>query len=125
MTANNLNSFSKNLTDNNKRINDIISNLDTTTKQIKEIDLSKTIKDIQVVVGELTQTIHNLNNGDGTAAKLLNDPDIYRQLQGTIKSINTLVDDVKTHPKRYVNISVFGKKDKSTPLIKPIADTTP
>jgi phospholipid/cholesterol/gamma-HCH transport system substrate-binding protein len=125
MTANNLNSFSKNLTDNNKRINDIISNLDTTTKQIKEIDLSKTIKDIQVVVGELTQTIHNLNNGDGSAAKLLNDPDIYRQLQGTIKSINTLVDDVKTHPKRYVNISVFGKKDKSTPLIKPIADTTP
>lgn len=125
MTANNLNSFSKNLTDNNKRINDIISNLDTTTKQIKEIDLSKTIKDIQVVVGELTQTIHNLNNGDGTAAKLLNDPDIYRQLQGTIKSINTLVDDFKTHPKRYVNISVFGKKDKSTPLIKPIADTTP
>lgn len=125
MTANNLNSFSKNLTDNNKRINDIISNLDTTTKQIKEIDLSRTIKDIQVVVGELTQTIHNLNNGDGTAAKLLNDPDIYRQLQGTIKSINTLVDDVKTHPKRYVNISVFGKKDKSTPLIKPIADTTP
>jgi phospholipid/cholesterol/gamma-HCH transport system substrate-binding protein len=125
MTANNLNSFSKNLTDNNKRINEIISNLDTTTKQIKEIDLSKTIKDIQVVVGELTQTIHNLNNGDGTAAKLLNDPDIYRQLQGTIKSINTLVDDVKTHPKRYVNISVFGKKDKSTPLIKPIADTTP
>lgn len=125
MTANNLNSFSKNLTDNNKRINDIISNLDTTTKQIKEIDLSSTIKDIQVVVGELTQTIHNLNNGDGTAAKLLNDPDIYRQLQGTIKSINTLVDDVKTHPKRYVNISVFGKKDKSTPLIKPIADTTP
>lgn len=125
MTANNLNSFSKNLTDNNKRINDIISNLDTTTKQIKEIDLSKTIKDIQLVVGELTQTIHNLNNGDGTAAKLLNDPDIYRQLQGTIKSINTLVDDVKTHPKRYVNISVFGKKDKSTPLIKPIADTTP
>ncbi len=125
MTANNLNSFSKNLNDNNKKINDIISNLDTTTKQIKDIDLSKTIKDIQVVVGELTQTIHNLNNGDGTAAKLLNDPTIYNQLQGTIKSINTLVDDVKTHPKRYVNLSVFGKKDKSAPLIKPIADTTP
>jgi len=31
---------------------------------------------------------------------------------------------VKTHPKRYVNISVFGKKDKTTPLLKPIADTT-
>jgi phospholipid/cholesterol/gamma-HCH transport system substrate-binding protein len=122
-TANNLNSFTKNLSDNNKKINDIISNLDTTSKQIKDANLSKTIKEIQVVVAELTQTIHNLNNGDGTAAKLLNDPEIYKQLQSTIKSINTLVDDVKVHPKRYVNISVFGKKDKTTPLIKPIADT--
>lgn len=124
-TANNLNSFTKNLSDNNKKINDIISNLDTTSKQIKDANLSKTIKEIQGVVAELTQTLHNLNNGDGTAAKLLNDPEIYKQLQSTIKSINTLVDDVKVHPKRYVNVSVFGKKDKSTPLIKPIADTIP
>jgi phospholipid/cholesterol/gamma-HCH transport system substrate-binding protein len=77
------------------------------------------------VVIELTQTLHSLNNGNGSAAKVLNDPDLYKQLQGTIKSINTLVDDVKVHPKRYVNISVFGKKDKSSPLIKPIADTLP
>jgi phospholipid/cholesterol/gamma-HCH transport system substrate-binding protein len=124
-SASNINSFTKNLSDNNKKINDIISNLDTTSKQIKNANLEKTITDIQTVVLELTQTLHNLNNGNGTAAKILNDPAIYTQLQGTIKSINTLVDDVKTHPKRYVNISVFGKKDKSTPLIKPIADTTP
>jgi len=124
-SASNINSFTKNLSDNNKKINDIISNLDTTSKQIKNANLEKTITDIQTVVIELTQTLHNLNNGNGTAAKILNDPAIYTQLQGTIKSINTLVDDVKTHPKRYVNISVFGKKDKSTPLIKPIADTTP
>ena len=123
-TANNVNSFTKNLSDNNKKINDIINNLDTTTRQLKNADLSKTVKEIQVVVQELTQTLHNLNNGDGSAAKLLNDPEIYKQLQGTIKSINTLVDDVKTNPKRYVNISVFGKKDKTTPLLKPIADTT-
>ena len=123
-TANNVNSFTKNLSDNNKKINDIINNLDTTTRQLKDADLSKTVKEIQVVVQELTQTLHNLNNGDGSAAKLLNDPEIYKQLQGTIKSINTLVDDVITHPKRYVNISVFGKKDKTTPLLKPIADTT-
>ena len=123
-TANNVNSFTKNLSDNNKKINDIINNLDTTTRQLKNADLSKTVKEIQVVVQELTQTLHNLNNGDGSAAKLLNDPEIYKQLQCTIKSINTLVDDVKTNPKRYVNISVFGKKDKTTPLLKPIADTT-
>ena len=122
-TANNLNSFTRNLSDNNKKINDIISNLDASTKQIKDADLEKTIKEIHTAMKELSIMLHNLNNGDGTVAKILNDKEVYQQLQGTIKSINTLVDDVKTHPKRYVNISIFGKKDKSTPLTKPIADT--
>lgn len=122
-TADNLSSFTKNLSDNNKKINNIISNLDTASKQIKDADLTKTIQSIQLAVSELATTLHKLNTGDGTAAKLLNDPAIYNQLQGTIKSINTLVDDVKMHPKRYVNVSVFGKKDKSKPLTKPLADT--
>ena len=122
-TANNLNSFTRNLSDNNKKINDIISNLDASTKQIKDADLEKTIKEIHTAMKELSIMLHNLNNGDGTVSKILNDKEVYQQLQGTIKSINTLVDDVKTHPKRYVNISIFGKKDKTAPLTKPIADT--
>ena len=122
-TANNLNSFTRNLSDNNKKINDIISNLDESTKQIKDADLEKTIKEIHAAMKELSIMLHNLNNGDGAVAKILNDKEVYQQLQGTIKSINTLVDDVKAHPKRYVNISIFGKKDKTAPLTKPIADT--
>jgi phospholipid/cholesterol/gamma-HCH transport system substrate-binding protein len=122
-SANNINSFTKNLNDNNKKINDIVSNLDSTTKQIKDADLYNTIKGIQAAVYELSVTLHTINNGNGTASKILNDPAVYTQLQNTIKSINTLVDDVKTHPKRYINVSVFGKKDKSPPLNKPLADT--
>jgi phospholipid/cholesterol/gamma-HCH transport system substrate-binding protein len=122
-TADNLNAFTKNLSDNNKKINNIISNLDTASKQIKDADLYKTIQGIQLAVTELATTLHKLNTGNGSASKLLNDPAVYQQLQGTIKSLNTLIDDVKVHPKRYINVSVFGKKDKSTPLTKPIADT--
>jgi len=122
-SANNINNFTKNLNDNNKKINNIVSNLDSTTKQVKDADLYNTIKGIQAVVNELSITLHTINNGNGTASKILNDPAIYTQLQNTIKSINTLVDDVKTHPKRYINVSVFGKKDKSSPLNKPLADT--
>jgi len=122
-TATNLSSFTKNLNDNNNRINNILSNLDTTSKQIKDADLTNTIKSIQIAVNELSNTLHLINKGNGTAAKLLNDSTVYQQLKSTINSVNTLVDDVKVHPKRYINISVFGKKDKSTPLSKPIADT--
>lgn len=122
-TASNLNSFTKNLNENNKKINNILSNLDTTTKQIKDADLTNTIKTIQVAVNELSITLNQLNKGNGSASKLLNDSTVYTQLKNTIQSVNTLVDDVKVHPKRYINISVFGKKDKSMPLSKPIADT--
>jgi len=122
-TANNLSSFTKNLNDNNKKINNILSNLDTTSKQIKDADLTNTIKSIQVAVNELSNTLHQINNGNGTAAKLISDSTMYHQLKNTIQSVNTLIDDVKVHPKRYINISVFGKKDKSSPLSKPIADT--
>ena len=122
-TASNLSSFTKNLNENNKKINNILSNLDTTTKQIKDADLTNTIKTIQVAVNELSITLNQLNKGNGTASKLLNDSTVYTQLKNTIQSVNTLVDDVKVHPKRYINISVFGKKDKSIPLSKPIADT--
>ncbi len=122
-TADNLNSFTNNLNQNNQKITNILSNLDSTTKSIKDADLNKTIKDIQIALTALNTTINKLNYGNGTAAKLINDPNIYTQLQSTIKSVNTLVDDIKVHPKRYVSISVFGKKDKSAPLAKPLSDT--
>ncbi len=122
-TADNLNSFTANLNQNNQKISNILTNLDSTTKSIKDADLNKTIKDIQTALVALNTTINKLNNGNGTAAKLLNDPVMYTQLQSTIKSVNTLVDDIKVHPKRYVSISVFGIKDKSTPLAKPLSDT--
>ena len=122
-TADNINAFTANLNQNNQKISNILSNLDSTTKSIKDADLNKTIKDIQTALIALNTTINKLNNGNGTAAKLLNDPTMYTQLQSTIKSVNTLVDDIKVHPKRYVSLSVFGKKDKSTPLAKPLSGT--
>lgn len=122
-TADNINSFTANLNENNQKISNILTNLDSTTKSIKDADLNKTIKDIQTALVALNTTINKLNNGNGTAAKLLNDPNMYTQLQSTIKSVNTLVDDIKVHPKRYVSLSVFGKKDKSVPLAKPLSDT--
>jgi len=119
----NINSFTKNLNGNNSKINSIIQNLDSTTQSLKQADLKNTISSLQSAVSELSTTLKKINTGDGTAAKLLNDADMYKELKNTISSLNTLLDDVRVHPKRYINLSVFGKKDKSTPLSKPISDT--
>jgi phospholipid/cholesterol/gamma-HCH transport system substrate-binding protein len=55
---------------------------------------------------------------------LLNDKTLYQNLEATTRSLNTLLDDLRLHPKRYVSISVFGKKDKSGALMSPIGDST-
>jgi len=119
----NVNAFTKNLNGNNSKINSIIQNLDSTTQSLKQADLKNTIANLQNAVAELSTTLKKLNTGNGTAAKILNDGEVYKELKNTITSVNTLLDDVRVHPKRYINISVFGKKDKTTPLSKPIADT--
>ncbi len=119
----NVNSFTKNLNENNKKINNIINNLDSTSQSLKDANLYKTIKDVQAALSGITLTLQKVNTGNGTAAKLMNDPKVYLELENTLKSVNTLVDDIKVHPKRYISISVFGKKDNSKPLSKPLADT--
>ena len=121
----NVNSFTKNLNGNNSKINSIIQNLDSTTQSLKQADLKNTILSLQTAVSELSTTLKKINTGNGTAAKLLNDAEMYKELKNTVSSLNTLLDDVRVHPKRYINVSVFGKKDKTTPLSKPIADTVP
>ena len=121
--ADNINGFTKNLAENNKKITNIINNLDSTSQAIKDANLNQTIKEIQSALAGINLTLQKLNTGNGTAAKIMNDPSVYTELKNTINSVNTLVDDIKVHPKRYINISVFGKKDKTTPLSKPIADT--
>lgn len=111
-TADNINGFTKNLAENNKKITNIINNLDSTSQAIKDANLNQTIKEIQSALAGINLTLQKLNTGNGTAAKIMNDPSVYTELKNTINSVNTLVDDIKVHPKRYINISVLVRKTK-------------
>ena len=71
----------------------------------------------------MNKLVEKVNSTDGSLGKLINDKTLYNNLNNTIRSANILVDDLRIHPKRYVNISVFGKKDKSGPLMAPLADS--
>jgi phospholipid/cholesterol/gamma-HCH transport system substrate-binding protein len=55
---------------------------------------------------------------------LLNDKALYNNLEATSNKLNILLDDIRVHPKRYVNVSVFGKKDKGNYLAAPLVDDT-
>ena len=67
---------------------------------------------LDVRKGEMLAILGRNGSGKSTLGKLMNDPSIYDNLNHTVQSADSLVSDLKAHPKRYVHFSVFGKKEK-------------
>jgi len=119
----NVDSFTSNLAKNNAQINGTLSNLQKTTDKLASAKITETVESIQSTMNELKTTIAKMNSGNGSLGMLLNDKKLYQNLESTTRSLNILLDDVRLHPKRYVNVSVFGHKDKSGPLNAPLSDS--
>jgi len=100
-----------------------MSNMATTTEKFSKLDFEKTLTTLNSTVEDLKSAIGKMSSNQGTLGLLLNDTKLYNNLNATSNKINLLLDDVRVHPKRYVNVSVFGKKDKTTPLYVPLPDT--
>ena len=122
-TMDNLSSFTGGLKNNNAKIDQTLTNLEATTAKFSRLDIEKTLTSLDVTVTELKNTIGKVNSDKGSLGLLINDTKLYNNLNATSNKLNLLLDDVRVHPKRYVNISVFGKKDKSGPLLVPTPDT--
>jgi len=123
-TLNHVESITGNLEKNNDKIDSSLSNVQKATKQLADAEIAQTIETMKKTMAQLEQTIAKVNNPNGTIGALLNERKLYDELRQTNRSLTTLLDDLKTHPKRYVNVSVFGKKDKSVPLTAPLFDST-
>lgn len=122
-TMNNLESFSGNLAKNNDKFDTIIDNLQKTTAQLSQAELKGTVDNLNKSLSELKNALAKLNSTEGSLGKLLNEKDLYNSLMSNLRSVNTLIDDLKVHPKRYVSFSVFGRKEKSPPLTAPLSDS--
>jgi phospholipid/cholesterol/gamma-HCH transport system substrate-binding protein len=122
-SLNNVSSFTGNLAKNNEKLSSILTNVDKTTTHLSNLDLEKTLTTLNGTISDLKNTISKLNSKDGSLGLMLNDKNLYSNLNATSNKLNLLIDDLRLHPKRYVNISVFGKKDRSDPLTTPLPDT--
>ncbi len=122
-SLNNVSSITSNFANNNEKINSVLSNLDKTSSKFANLNLNKTLDTLDRAVNELKNVIAKFDNNSGTLGKLLNDPTMYKNLASSGNKLNLLLDDIRVNPKRYVSISVFGKKQNNSPILVPLPDT--
>lgn len=90
----------------------VMANVDTLTHSLNEIDLAATMAKVDRTLQNVEKMTAALNSKDGTLGLLMRDPGLYNNLTSTMAHADSLMIDLKAHPKRYVHFSVFGKKDK-------------
>lgn len=122
-SLNNVESITGNFAASNEKVTHVIDNLDKTTTKFSNIEIEPAIQKLNAAMTELQATVAKMNSTDGTLGKLINDPTMYQNLASTGNKLNLLLDDIRVNPKRYVSISVFGKKAKASPLAVPLPDT--
>ena len=86
-------------------------NVNTLTDKMNQLDLQATLDNVNQTINSVHTMMEKMQSPKGTLGKLMNDPSVYDNLNHTVQSADSLVTDLKEHPKRYVHFSVFGKKD--------------
>ncbi|HET9276705.1 MAG TPA: MlaD family protein [Flavitalea sp.] len=123
-SLNNVELITGNFVKNNDKINNTLTNLDKASANFANLKLDEAIQSLKNTMAKLDNAVDKIDSKQGTLGLLLNDSKLYEQLLLTNRSLTTLLDDLRVNPKRYVNISVFGRKDKKGPLQVPLYDST-
>jgi phospholipid/cholesterol/gamma-HCH transport system substrate-binding protein len=116
----NLNTITSNFARNGPKIDSTFTNLQTATDKLSHAKIAEAIESIQRTMARLEAGIAKIDSKEGTLGLLLNDRQLYEEVRRTNRSLTILLDDLRVNPKRYINISLFGPKDKKGPLKAPL-----
>jgi phospholipid/cholesterol/gamma-HCH transport system substrate-binding protein len=93
-----------------KNINTITTNFSKLSDSIANAGLPKAIRSMESTLANLDIMLAKMEKGDGSMGKLMNDEELYENLANSSRELELLLQDFRLNPKRYVNVSVFGKK---------------
>jgi len=89
---------------------DLSADLSVISSSLNEVNLDDTFEDLGSAVGNLSQILGRLEEGEGSLGKLITKDDLHQSLEQTNAQIQLLLEDMRLNPKRYVHFSLFGKK---------------
>jgi phospholipid/cholesterol/gamma-HCH transport system substrate-binding protein len=94
------------------RADKVLDNADKITGKLSQVDVAGTMAKVNGTLDNVEQFTNRLNTNQGTLGLMMNDPSLYNNLNSTMRNADSLVVNLREHPKRYVHFSIFGKKDK-------------
>ncbi|TLF42271.1 MlaD family protein [Maribacter aurantiacus] len=107
------------LANNEQKLDSSLTNFETLTYNFAKLSdtlnnagLGRTLASLETTMSNLDKVISKIEQGDGTLGKLMNDKELYSNLTAASRELDLLLQDFRLNPKRYVNVSVFGKKQK-------------
>lgn len=107
------------LTENSDKFNTTMTNVNemsdkfnTISDSLSKIEFNKVIKELETTLAQVKSITKKIDDGEGSLGKLINDENMYTNLENATKEMEELLQDMKLNPKRYVHFSVFGKKNR-------------
>lgn len=107
----NMRALSNSLVETERQLKPLLTKFNTIADSLQAVRIGETLNLANKAVGSLQRIVSKLEKGQGTAGKLLTNDSLYVGLNKALLDLDKLLLDVRLQPKRYVNISVFGKKD--------------
>ena len=109
----NVESVTGNLKESNEEIKKILENVAQISDSLSKTDIVGTVENARSSLEQVNMILYDIQNGDGTLTHLIKDSTMYFQVNEMLVEATRLIENVKTHPNRYVKFSLFGGKNKS------------
>ncbi len=106
----NIEGMTKDLKASTPKINEIVSSLDETTKEIAALDLKSLTTELNATIAELRNTLSSIQAGKGTLGKMATDDALWNQLNKTTHDLDSLLNDIIMYPRRYTGITEKQRK---------------
>lgn len=90
-----------------ENVTTITNNVDTLTNTLNTLPIEATLAQVTTLLDNVEQATAQLNKTDNTAGLLLNDQELYNRLNSTVTSLDSLLNDIRQNPKKYINVKVF------------------
>lgn len=103
----NLESITNTISKNEDNIDNILANFSTLSDSLAQAKIPQTFENINRVADDVAVIIDKINNGEGSIGMLVNDENLYKDLQKTAEQLHLLMEDIRVNPKRYVRFSLF------------------